>query len=326
MTAQRALLLLGSLFSVVGMPVANWPMRVVVNETILSSDFYFYVTFHGGSGHHDVNQVLKYSSSGDALGEVLSGHQVDNLNELRSMTLDGSSPNSALLIANAKSSESRIVVFGPCDSDGKRSYIDDLVTTDQDDDLDHPYGVAIDGSGNVWVSNQHSDRITRYHSMRNKAKAGDAIKPNPFAMSGSGEGTRGIAYDKQHDLVYVADEANDIVRVFDASSRSALHQISVSNPIGLFIEETTAVLYVGSKDDDAPSVKAFDMSSRKLLQSYSHDSITHPAGIAARDGLLFVLCQDQRKLASFDVASGKYQHTLVRDFSDDPEGLLISPC
>ena len=148
MSALAALSVLLAMVPVTSLPIFD----ARLNSTATVAGPFFYITFH-----EDVSNVMKYTMDGKSLGPVLTGKEASELDELRSMALyDG-----MLYLANAKSSESMLAVFGQCGSDGMRSFHSTLATIDKDEYLDHPYGIAFDNDGNVYVSNQHSDRLTR---------------------------------------------------------------------------------------------------------------------------------------------------------------------
>ena len=64
-----------------------------------------------------------------------------------------------LLISNAYQKDSRVLVYGPCDTAGKRAYERSVVL--DGDTLNHPYGLALDKTGNLFVSNQDNGWVVR---------------------------------------------------------------------------------------------------------------------------------------------------------------------
>ena len=72
-------------------------------------------------------------------------------------------------------------------------------------------------------------------------------------------------------------------------------------------------------------VRTYNVLLKTWGVNYTHHTMTHPAGITKHDDVLYVLCQDQRALISFD-AQGQYIADVVAEFKDDPEQMIMSPC
>lgn len=274
-----------------------------------------YITFHGGSGG-GVNQILRFGMDGTLLGHVLKGADPD---ELRSMALVGNQ----LFVTNSNKDESKVLIFGPCTSSGDREYVSTFASSKTDPNLVHPYGLASGFFGSatsLFVTNQDTNTLTKYKD------ASAASTSEPFYKVGNGEGVRGVAFDTLTNTVYIADSEGNRVIAVNAFNSETRWILEIASPIGLHMNQLTRELFISSKASKQPMVRSYNVLTRSWGLNYTHHSITHPAGILVNDGLLYVLCQDKRSLATFDAKSGAYGGTLIDNFDDAPEQLLLSPC
>ena len=129
----------------------------------------WYVTFHGGppSGPANENNVLAFDAAGvpiptPVLVPGTSGSPLA-LRELRSM---GFGADATFYVVNSYQSDSKILRFsaitGP---DGTRPLLETFSTgaptNPANPGLDHPYGFAFDGAGDVLASSQDTQVVTR---------------------------------------------------------------------------------------------------------------------------------------------------------------------
>ena len=309
------------------LPQATTATSGMFDATAAASPTYFYITFHGGNHKTSVNNVGRYSLDGTPLGTVLEPPDSTPLHELRSTSLYGSH----LLVANAYTDNSYIAVYGDCDARGKRSFIRNLVTTASDKYLDHPYGISKVVDGFVYVTSQDTDSVTRYSvasllgDKPDEEKAAVAKGPSPFANFGKKQSVRGLAVDTRAHVVYVADEKNDLVHAIEVGSGQALFTIDVPSPVGVHFDATTRKLYIGSNNGDDSAVHEYAVDNKQMTNKFTHNSITHPAGIVSAAGKLYVLAQDSRKLHSFDLETADH-HVVIHNLPDSPEQITISPC
>jgi hypothetical protein len=127
---------------------------------------YLYVTVHDKS-----ENVLKYSRDGCLLSTnvlIIDAKEGHHDVELRSMAVGKHKDNEALFIADASNHNSRILVFGNCIDDqhnanyGRRPFVTYVADSYHNAGVDHSYGVCLDGEGNIYVSNQHTDCVLRF--------------------------------------------------------------------------------------------------------------------------------------------------------------------
>ena len=93
--------------------------------------------------------------------------------------------------------------------------------------------------------------------------------------------------------LYVASEDTNQVTGYNNAGYSFVN-ISLEGPVGLFFENTTNLLYMGSKSTNAVTV--FNVHTGKLSSlTFSDSSLSHPAGIAVdtATSTLYVISQNK---------------------------------
>jgi hypothetical protein len=102
-------------------------------------------------------------------------------------------------------------------------------------------------------------------------------------------------------------------------------EISVKNPIGLYLDPNNSILYIGSHNKQSPKVVAYDTQQWKMLSvEFVHPRLAHPAGIVGHGEYLYVVSMDDRSLLQFDVKTGQMVKVLIQfDKNDDPEHVII---
>eukprot|EP01137_Pigoraptor_chileana_P032166 Opistho-2@21121 len=243
--------------------------------------------------------------------------------------------NGQLLVANSYQYDSRILTYGACASDGSRPFLGNFtVETDASNPgMVHPYGVTADPSGNVYVSSQDTDLVSRYygsassnHGMPMPSLSSDGFPGTFVRLSKSKTGIRDIEFEASTSLLYIASEDDDAVLVYDTRTGKSVDSIKATKPIGLFLDEAARVLYIGSEDNSDSLVSAYSLDKGKVTTTFSQKGLTHPAGITAYDGTLYVVGQDSLAIYSFDISTGKYLTKIVTDLPDSPEQITLSPC
>lgn len=102
----------------------------------------------------------------------------------------------------------------------------------------YPSGVAVDASGNVYVSDTGNDKIEKYQAGTTNLLWSVGIRGAPIGPNGSFSAPRDLAVDATH--VFVADTDNAVVQVLNASDGSYVQMIRTfgaslhfSDPIGI---------------------------------------------------------------------------------------------
>lgn len=280
---------------------------------------YLYVTYHGGSDGSGVNQVHRYSRDGCFLNKVLLHDDPSPLKELRGVLEVGSGESGELMVLNGYKGDSRVMVFSGCDSNNQRTLVRNLTTTADNPLLVHPYGIVLGRGSQLYISAQDTNVVIAVDD-----RSGNSGVPSTVYAGGSGQdGVRGVAV-KDSSTGYVADEDAGVIQ-FDTSSGAKIGSPGdVASPIGLWYSAKEDILFAGSKDD--ATVYALDVHTLEKKSSFSHDKLSHPAGIVAFQGTLFVAAQSIRQVMSWDIASGDFLGSFDVDSKDDVEGLALSSC
>ncbi len=91
------------------------------------------------------------------------------------------------------------------------------------ENLGHPDGISIDGQGNVWVSDPgHEGVIDKYDAFPSQTKLGEQSGGGNYGNSG--ELIFGIAVDNASDELYVAEDTNNTIDVFENGTGSLKEQ------------------------------------------------------------------------------------------------------
>ena len=85
-------------------------------------------------------------------------------------------------------------------------------------------------------------------------------------------------------------------------------------------------LRTGTGEGSRLQVRSYNIVTKKWVAKFKHARMTHPAGIIKVGTTLYVLCQDDRSLRTFNSATGDFIATLIANFKDDPEQIALSPC
>ncbi|RYG68702.1 hypothetical protein EON64_04590 [archaeon] len=296
--------------------------------------------------HDEVPNVLKYTRDGCLISdEVLVGGPADqdHVTEFRSMALGSYlGQGDVLFIGDAMSQESFLLMYDTCNSHGQREYKGTVVSTEINPGADHTYGLAFDSDGNIYASFQHTDLVLRFQK--------DTFQPLPlppalrsnkywrdyflgtvvqFGVPGvhriTEQGVRGITI--LGDDLWVANEDIGGVAVVSISTGVMHNIVVIRNPIGLFFDVDSGLLFVSSKDKHwRGGVFAIDPHLFRVVHTYSTMRMNHPSGITAYEGVLYVAELARGEILKFNVTSEKYLGTMVSDAPGEIEHLLLSPC
>jgi hypothetical protein len=257
---------------------------------------YLYVTVHDKTAN-----VLKYTRDGCFLSDsvLIMGAGGSNSDiELRSMAIGKHKDHEALFIADASNDNSRLLVFGKCIEDdtdyGRRPYIETVTESFHNSGVDHMYGVCLDNDGNVYISNQHTDCVLRFH-------VGDfnpMVLPRSLQLDGrfdyydgtfiqfglpkehsrDKQGIRSIAHVKSK--IWIAHEDLYGVAIADIQSGLVTDIIPLDVAVGLHYDEYNGLVFVSCKSKSRGGiVYALDSETYEISHSYYHHKMLHPTGM-----------------------------------------------
>src|SRR5215471_1736368 len=206
----------------------------------------WYISFHGGDEKVSLNNIHVYSTDGTKLRKALNKESLGtgvNLRELRGFMFG---PDANLYVVNAYFEYSEVLKFkGALNKDGQHDFAGVFVKhhADLNPGIDHPFNVAFDSNGDLYVSSQNTNLVARYHGPT--SKEGEPGTPMPFpehlelenvhlppgtfvpsaklAANGLLE-VRAVIFAPDNNL-YVADRAADCVRIYEARTGRHLRNL-----------------------------------------------------------------------------------------------------
>jgi streptogramin lyase len=155
-------------------------------------------------------------------------------------------------------------------------------------EFNHPLGIAVDGVGNVYVTDEAVNRIQKF--------AADGAFLDDW--SSNGNTPIGIAVNRATGEIYVANASSDTIQTFDGSGTPGISWSTGSSPEGVAVNPSTGESYVAL--DVTNSVQRFtsegDLIEEWLSPPYTFD---FPVGVAvAPNGDVYVSnngsCEIQR--------------------------------
>jgi hypothetical protein len=144
----------------------------------------WYISFHGGDEKTSLNNIHVYSTDGKKLRKALNKKSVPEGITLRELRGFAFGPDKNLYVVNAYFEYSEVLKFnGALNKDGQHNFAGVFVKrhTDLNPGIDHPFNVAFDSNGDLYVSSQNTSLVARYHGPA--GKHGQPGLPMPFPQS-----------------------------------------------------------------------------------------------------------------------------------------------
>jgi DNA-binding beta-propeller fold protein YncE len=311
----------------------------------------WYISFHGGDEKTSLNNIHVYSTDAKKLRKALNKKSIPNgitLRELRGFVFG---PDKNLYAVNAYFEYSEVLKFtGALNKDGQHDFAGVFVKrhADLNPGIDHPFNVAFDSNGDLYVSSQNTNLVARYHGPN--SKTGRPGLPMPFPQSldpalNLPPGTfvpsanlasnglldvREVIFTPNNDFLYVADRAADCVRIYEARTGRYLRNLvsrsdELDRPIHLLHSPDGGYLLIGSGGTDSILRHDLGRSSTSVFVTPKSGGLNGPAGMAfGDDGFLYVASRNTNEILRYDAKDGRpSSRPFIKNLADNPEFLML---
>jgi DNA-binding beta-propeller fold protein YncE len=310
----------------------------------------WYISFHGGEEKASLNNIHVYSTDGNELRKALNKKSLSaevTLRELRGFVFG---PDQNLYVVNSYFEYSEVLKFkGALNKDGQHDFLGVFVKRHADNPgIDHPFNVAFDAEGDLYVSSQNTSLVARYHGPA--STRGEPGTPMPLAQGLDVEnanlppGTfipsaklasngllevRAVIFAPNNDL-YVADRAADCVRMYEAGTGRHLRNLisrsdQLDKPIHLLLSPDGRYLLIGSGGNDSILRHDLQQGSTSVFVASKSAGLNGPAGMAlGDDGLLYVASRNSKEILRYGWIDGQPRRkTFIKNLPDNPEFLML---
>lgn len=311
----------------------------------------WYVSFHGGEEKVSLNNIHVYSSEGKHLRKALNKNSLDEGVKLRELRGFAFGPDRNLYVVNAYFEYSEVLKFrGTPNKDGKHDFLGVFVKRHEDSNpgIDHPFNLAFDFNGDLYVSSQNTSLVARYHGPGSKTSQPGTPMPFPdnldlekvnlppgtfvpsakLASNGLQE-VRAVIFAPDNNL-YVSDRAADCVRIYEARTGRHLRNLvsrsdQLDRPIHLLLSPDGRHLLIGSGGNDSILRHDIQEGSTSVFVASKSAGLNGPAGMAfGDDGLLYVASRNTKEILRYDAKDGQpYGKPFIKDLADNPEFLML---
>jgi hypothetical protein len=310
----------------------------------------WYVSFHGGEEKVSFNNIHVYSTEGKEIRKALNKKTLGKGVKLRELRGFMFGPDGNLYVVNAYFEYSEVLKFnGTPNKDGQHDFAEVFVKrhADLNPGINHPFNLAFDMSGDLYVSSQNTSLVARYHGPA--GKTGQPGLPMPFPQcldrdlylppgtfvpsaklvsSGLLE-VRGVNFAPNGDLC-VADRAADCVRLHEAQTGRFLRNLvsrsdQLDKPIHLVLSPDSRYLLIGSGGNDSILRHDLNRNTTTVFVPSKSGGLNGPAGMAfGDDGFLYVASRNTREILRYDANDGRPSgEPFIRNLADNPEFLML---
>ena len=304
----------------------------------------WYITFHGGTGRGELNNIHVYSAEGRALRKALDHDRLPSGLELRELRGHAFGPDGSLYVANAFHDYSQVLRFyGKANKHGQHAFQDVFVQSDaaHNPGLIHPFNLVFSEHGDLYVSSQGTNLVLRYHGPTSRDGAPGTPIPPPAALAEMKDRTfspgtfcasaRDVADGLQTvrealfvgRLLYVSDRDADCIRQYDRDTGAYRGAITarglIDKPIQLAARGDT--LYIGNRGSE--SVVQCDLRSGQVAPFIKPKAgkLKNPAGLAiGDDGFFYVASRGTLQILRYRLTDGHPDdRPFIDDLEDEPE-------
>ena len=214
--------------------------------------------------------------------------------------------------------------------------------------IDHPFNLAFDSEGDLYVSSQNTNLIARYHGPGSKEGKPGTPMPLPeslhlekahfppgtfvpsakLASNGLLE-VRAVIFAPNNEM-FVADRAADCVRIYEARTGRYLRNLSqqsdqLDRPIHLLLSPDGRYLLIGSGGKDSIMRHDLRQTSTSVFVEPKSAGLNGPAGMAfGDDGFLYVASRNSKQILRYGGLDGRpHGKPFINDLADNPEFLML---
>jgi hypothetical protein len=310
----------------------------------------WYISFHGGEEKASLNNIHVYSTDRNELRKALNKKSLPaevTLRELRGFVFG---PDQNLYVVNSYFEYSEVLKFkGALNKDGQHDFLGVFVKRHADNPgIDHPFNVAFDAEGDLYVSSQNTSLVARYHGPASTRGEPGTPMPLPqgldvenanlppgtfipsakLASNGLLE-VRAVIFAPNNDL-YVADRAADCVRMYEAGTGRHLRNLisrsdQLDKPIHLLLSPDGRYLLIGSGGNDSILRHDLQQGSTSVFVASKSAGLNGPAGMAlGDDGLLYVASRNSKEILRYGWIDGQPRgKPFIKNLPDNPEFLVL---
>jgi len=310
----------------------------------------WYVSFHGGEEKASLNNIHVYSTDGNKLRKALNKKSLPQGVKLRELRGFVFGPDQNLYVVNAYFEYSQVLKFnGTLNENGQHDFAEVFVKrhAEINPGIDHPFNVAFDSEGDLYVSSQNTNLIARYHGPASKTGRPGMPMPLPESLDPEVDlppGTfvpsaklvsnglmevRAVVFAPNNDL-YVADRAADCVRIYEARTGRHLRNLisrrdKLDRPIHLLLSPDRRYLLVGSGGNDSILRHDLRQGTTSVFVAPKSGGLNGPAGMAfGDDGFLYVASRNSREILRYGSIDGRLRgKPFIKDLADNPEFLML---
>jgi len=311
----------------------------------------WYVSFHGGEEKASLNNIHVYSTDGMKLRKALNKKSLPAGTKLRELRGFVFGPDQNLYVVNAYFEYSEVLKFkGALNENGQHDFAGVFVKrhAEVNPGIDHPFNVAFDSEGDLYVSSQNTSLIARYHGPA--SKTGKPGTPMPFPhgldrgkvdlppgtfipsaklVSNGLLEVRAVIFGPNNDL-YVADRAADCVRIYEARTGRHLKNLvsrtdQLDRPIHLLLSSDGRYLLIGSGGNDSILRHDLQQGSTNVFVESKSGGLNGPAVMAfGDDGFFYVASRNSKEILRYGSVDGRpHEKPFIKDLADNPEFLML---
>lgn len=308
----------------------------------------WYISFHGGDDPSSLNNIHVFGADGRELRKALNRDSLPPGVELRELRGFAFGPDKNLYVANAYRKHSQILQFtGALNSNGQHDFMRIYVKGDDalNPGLLHPFNIAFDAAGDLYVSNQDTRVVSRYYGPKSSLGVPGIPIPVPSALANAGAISPGTFVPSSEDCasglvtvrdaafgpdknLYVVDRDTNSIRKYDGQSGQFLDQIvseHLDKPVHLMFSRDGSSLFCSSAEKN--SICRYDVRLGKVSVFVEPKSggLEGPAGMAlGDDDYLYVASRLSNQVLRFKSDDGTPdKKPFIHGLRDSPEFLMM---